>query len=92
MDQIAREEDSSILLLSEQSFNMNHKYWLSDDTGYCAIWLRGRALTSLTQKGKGNCHVWARCGETTYISCYLSQNDNPEVLATNLASIENTFR
>ena len=39
LDQIAREEDSIVLLLSEQSFNMNHKYWLSDDAGYCTIWL-----------------------------------------------------
>ena len=37
LEQIAREEDSNILLLSEQSYKMNHKYWLSDDTGYCAI-------------------------------------------------------
>ena len=27
-----------------------------------------------------------------YISCYISPNDNPEVLATKLASIENTVR
>ena len=37
LNQIAREEDSNILLLSEESYNMNHKYWVSDDTGYCAI-------------------------------------------------------
>ena len=92
LDQNAREEDSNILLLSEQSYNMNHKYWLSDDTGCCAIWLRGRAQRSLTQKGKGNCHVWAKCGEITYISCYLSPNDSSQELATKLANIESTVR
>ena len=59
LEQIAREEDADILLLSEQSHNMNHEPWYSDDTDYCAIWLRGRAQTSLTKHGKGNCHVWA---------------------------------
>ena len=33
LEQIAREEDSNVLLLSEQSYNINHKYCLSDDTG-----------------------------------------------------------
>ena len=56
------------------------------------IWLRGRVQTSLTQQGKGNCHVWATCGGKTYISCYLSPNDSSEVLATKLASIETTVR
>ena len=92
LEQIAREEDADILLLSEQSRNINHGHWYSDDTDCCAIWLRGRAQTSLTQRGKGNCHVWVRCGGTTYISCYLSPNDSTEVLATKLASIEGTVR
>ena len=39
LEQIAREEDSNILLLSEQSYNINHEHWLSDDTGSCTIWL-----------------------------------------------------
>ena len=61
LEQIAREEDADILLLSEQSHNMNHEHWYSEDTDYYAIRLRGRAQTSLTQYGKGNCHVWATC-------------------------------
>ena len=38
LEQIAREEDADILLLGEQSHNMNHEHWYSDDTDYCAIW------------------------------------------------------
>ena len=50
LEQIAREEDADILLLSEQSHNMNHEHWYSDDTDYCAIWLRDRAQTSPTRE------------------------------------------
>ena len=90
LEQIACEEDSDILLLSKQYYNMYREHLLTDDAGCCAIRLRDRAQTSLAQQGKGNCHVWATCGETTYISCYLSPNDSSEVLATKLASIETT--
>ena len=37
LEQIAREEDAEILLLSEQSYNIKHVKWISDDTGYCTI-------------------------------------------------------
>ena len=92
LEQIAREEDSDILLISEPSYNISRGHWLTDDADCCAIWLRGRVQASLTQQGKGNCHVWDTCGGTAYISCYLSQNDSPEVLATKLPSIESTVR
>ena len=49
LEQITREEDSDILLLSEQSYNTNREHLLTDYAGCCAIWLRGRAQTSLTQ-------------------------------------------
>ena len=42
LEQIAREEDYNILLLSEPSYNINRKHWLTDDADCCAIWLRGR--------------------------------------------------
>ena len=92
LEQIAREEDADILLLSEQLYNRNDSSWFSDDTKACAIYIRGSAQNSLTRHGKGNCHVWATCGDTTFISCYLSPNDTVEVFTAKLASIEATVR
>ena len=53
LQQIASEKDLSILLLSEQSYNMNQQSWFSDDTGVCVIWLRVRPkayLREMTQE------------------------------------------
>ena len=89
---IAREEDADILLLSEQQTNRDDPFWYSNDTKVCATWLRGSARNSLKHHGKGNCHVWATCDETTYISFYLSPNDAVQVFEAKLARIEATVQ
>lgn len=92
LDQLACESDSSVVLLSEPLRNRNRQFWFTDDAGRCAIWLRSRAQTSMSRHGKGNCHVWVKCGDTTFISCYLSPNDTIGVFTAKLASLEETIR
>ena len=90
----AYETENHVQLISEFPLRDRSRvpHWYTDDSGTAAILIRGSAQTSVVDHGQGDCYVWVKCGDVTFISCYLSPNDRMAAYKRKLTRIERTIR
>ena len=61
-------------IITERYQDIEHREWHSDDTGTSALWVRNLMALPISGFGRGDGFVWAKSGEVTIISVYLSPN------------------
>ena len=75
LDQIAREHDADLLIVSEQHHDLQGQGWHSDLLHTAAIWIRNALKHPVESTGSEAEFVWVKTGNTTYISVYLTPSD-----------------
>nr|BAK38641.1 unnamed protein product [Tribolium castaneum] len=89
---LTHELEASVVTVSEPNLTLAEKEaWLVDDTGSAAIKITDRSL-NITDSGNGSSFAWARTGDMTYISCYISPNISAAAFETRLQELEAFLR
>nr|XP_008191471.1 PREDICTED: uncharacterized protein LOC103312490 [Tribolium castaneum] len=89
---LTHELEASVVTASEPHLTLVEKEaWLVDDTGSAAIKITDRRL-NITDSGNGSSFAWARTGDMTYISCYISPNISAAAFETRLQELEAFLR
>ena len=92
LPRIAEELRADVLLLSEPLKRVHRTTWLTSDSGYAALWVRGDSATRVSKQGRGADFVWAKIADVTYISVYLSPNCSAAEFERKLAALEDAVR
>lgn len=91
LPQIATEHDADVLILCEQYRDMTTQTWFKNDTGTSAIWVRNTRVRVLSN-GAGDDYVWAKVGDLTYVSVYLTPNCTAGAFKDKVDRLEDALR
>ncbi|XP_037941657.1 uncharacterized protein LOC119674593 [Teleopsis dalmanni] len=86
--QIVIERRIDLVLISEQYRKKESGTWIDDNTTSAAIWVPTGSKTQVTNSGKGNGYVYAKCNGVTVMSCYLTPSDDMQTFQNKLEAIE----
>lgn len=92
LPQIVIEQETDIIVISEQYGRLTNGTWLHDDTETAAIWIPNNRDLKLKNNGKGNGFVWAQVESFTLVSCYLTPSDNVDEFQRKINGIEDCIR
>ncbi|XP_029053824.2 uncharacterized protein LOC114881259 [Osmia bicornis bicornis] len=65
--------------------------WHVDSSGSAAIWVID-PLVRIANRGAGCCYAWVTTEQATFVSCYLSPNDNSQRFRDKLEALEDDLR
>lgn len=88
LDQLARELEPDLLLISEQYKNRDPLSWYADELGTAAIWVPDPVRVPVSEYGCGRGFVWVRHKGITFISVYLTPNEPIAHFLEKLHSLE----
>ena len=90
--QTVKEQEASILLVSEQYRNRDNSGWHSDNRGDAAIHVLPRANMQVTSTERGNGYVRCVLDGTAVYSCYYSPNASLDIFQADLDDLEGSIR
>ncbi|XP_037931037.1 uncharacterized protein LOC119665856 [Teleopsis dalmanni] len=76
------------MLISEQYRKKQSGTWIEDNTTTAAIRVPTGNETQVTNSGKGNGYVYAKCNGVTVMSCYSTPSDDMQTFLNKLEAIE----
>ena len=90
--QTAKEQEASILLVSEQYRNPDNSGWHSDNRGDAAIHVLRKVNTKVSSKERGNGYIRCLLDGTAVYSCYYPPNATLEIFQADLDDLEGRIR
>ena len=91
LEQLRREKNVDILILSEQHRDKDEEGWYSDNLGTAAIYVPERGRCPIDDHGVGTGYVWVRSRGITYVSCYFTPNELIADFQKKLNEMEDTL-
>ena len=89
---MAKEQEASILLVSEQYRNPDNSGWHSDNRGEAAIDVLPRVNTQVSSTERGNEYIRYVPNGTAVYSCYYSPNASLEMFQAELDDLEGSIK
>ena len=88
----AKEQEASILVVSQQYRNPDNSGWHSDNWGDAAIHVLPRVNTQVSSRERGNGYIRFVLDDTAVYTCYYSPNSSLEIFQANLDDLEGSIR
>jgi len=88
LDQLIKERDADIVVISEQYKKPSTGTWIEDTSKTAAIWVPTSSPLTIEEKGSGTGFVWIKTSEFSILSCYLTPSEELEAFKAKVYSIE----
>lgn len=88
LEQIVREKEIDVVIISEQYKNKNIDNWFADRTNTAAIWLVNPNKIYIERHGAEDGFVWIESNKITLISCYFTPNQTAREYSGKLEKLE----